>query len=81
MPKIKTNKAAAKRFRVTARGKVMYARAGRRHLLSSKSAKRRRQLRKSKTFGGANVVAVRRLLLRGLPTEGRPPQPPAGPTP
>ncbi len=41
---IKTRKAVAKRFKITATGKVMRSRAGKRHLLQSKSAKRRRGL-------------------------------------
>lgn len=41
---IKTKKAVAKRFKITATGKVMRSRAGKRHLLQSKSAKRRRGL-------------------------------------
>ncbi len=41
---IKTKKSIAKRFKVTATGKVLHAKAGRRHLLSSKNAKRRRRL-------------------------------------
>ncbi len=43
----KTKKAVAKRFKVTGSGKVLRAHAGRRHLLSSKSAKRKRKLAKS----------------------------------
>jgi large subunit ribosomal protein L35 len=43
---IKTKKSVAKRFRVTRNGKVMHARAGRRHLLSSKRPGRRRRLGK-----------------------------------
>jgi large subunit ribosomal protein L35 len=45
MPKKKTNKAAAKRVRVTATGKLKFARPGSGHLLSSKSRKRKRNLR------------------------------------
>lgn len=41
---IKTKKSVAKRFKITARGKVMRMRAGKRHLLSSKGPKRRRNL-------------------------------------
>ncbi len=41
---IKTKKSVAKRFKITATGKVMRSRAGKRHLLQSKSAKRRRGL-------------------------------------
>lgn len=42
----KTRKAVAKRFKVTGTGKILRAKSGRRHLLSSKSAKRRRNLGK-----------------------------------
>jgi large subunit ribosomal protein L35 len=43
---IKTKKSVAKRFKITATGKVLRSRAGRRHLLTGKSAKRRRRLGK-----------------------------------
>jgi len=42
----KTRKAVAKRFKITARGKVLRAQSSRRHLMSSKRAKRKRQLSK-----------------------------------
>ncbi len=45
MPKIKTNRAAAKRFSFTKSGKVKHKRAYLRHLLSSKSRGRKRRLR------------------------------------
>ena len=47
MPKIKTNRSVAKRFRLTAGGKVRRAHAFRRHLMSGKNHKRKRQLRRS----------------------------------
>jgi large subunit ribosomal protein L35 len=47
---IKTRKAVSKRFKLTAKGKVLRPHAGKRHLLASKSPKRRRSL-------GASVVA------------------------
>jgi large subunit ribosomal protein L35 len=43
----KTRKAVAKRFKITARGKILRAQSSRRHLLSSKRAKRKRQLGKA----------------------------------
>jgi large subunit ribosomal protein L35 len=43
----KTKKAVAKRFKVTATGKVLRSQSGRRHLLQSKNAKRKRQLAKN----------------------------------
>ncbi|HJN90737.1 MAG TPA: 50S ribosomal protein L35 [Verrucomicrobiota bacterium] len=41
---IKTRKSVAKRFKITATGKIVRSRPGKRHLLASKSAKRRRKL-------------------------------------
>ncbi len=55
---IKTRKAVAKRFKITARGKVLRSRAGRRHLLQSKNAKRRRSLGKSKTLGETDTYRI-----------------------
>lgn len=43
----KTRKSVAKRFKITARGKILRAQSSRRHLLSSKRAKRKRQLGKA----------------------------------
>ena len=63
MPKKKTNKAAAKRLRLTATGKVRYWRAGRRHLLTNKSRKRKRKLRNSKgVLSHAETRRVKELL-------------------
>jgi large subunit ribosomal protein L35 len=45
MPKMKTHKASKKRFRVTATGKLKRAQAGKKHLLSHKTGKRKRHLR------------------------------------
>jgi large subunit ribosomal protein L35 len=42
----KTRKSVAKRFKITARGKILRAQSSRRHLLSTKNAKRKRQLSK-----------------------------------
>jgi large subunit ribosomal protein L35 len=47
MPKMKTNRSAAKRFRRTAGGKLKHKRAFKNHILTKKPAKRIRQLRKS----------------------------------
>ena len=46
-PKMKTNRAAAKRFTVTGSGLVKFASKGHRHCLSNKSRKRKRQQRKA----------------------------------
>ncbi len=46
MPKLKTRKAVAKRIKITAEGKIKFNQPGRRHLLQTKTSKRKRQLRK-----------------------------------
>jgi large subunit ribosomal protein L35 len=45
MPKIKTRRCAAKRFKVTGKGRIKCGKANRRHLLVNKTTKRKRQLR------------------------------------
>lgn len=55
----KTKKAVAKRFKVTASGKILRAQASRRHLLSSKSAKRKRQLAKSVLVDVTDVARIK----------------------
>ncbi len=45
MPKMKTHKASKKRFRITGTGKLKRSQAGKKHLLSHKTGKRKRQLR------------------------------------
>ena len=47
MPKMKTRRSAAKRFRVTKNGKVLYKKQGLRHILTKKTTKRKRHLRKA----------------------------------
>lgn len=62
MPKIKTNRAAAKRFRKTAGGKWMRRHAFGRHLLTTKSRKRKRSLNGLETVSSADLRRVERLL-------------------
>lgn len=62
MPKMKTNKSAAKRFRVTARGKVRHARAFRRHCLGHKSQDRKRRLRANGDITGQDAHRIGRML-------------------
>ena len=62
MPKAKTNKAAAKRIKVTANGKLKYSKAGSGHLLGGKSRKRERNLRKSGLLSPAENKRIKRLL-------------------
>jgi large subunit ribosomal protein L35 len=55
----KTRKAVAKRFKVTARGKVLRTRSSRRHLLSTKSAKRKRRLAKTARVDETDVARIK----------------------
>jgi len=55
---IKTRKAVAKRFKITASGKVVFRGAGRRHLLQGKNSKRRRRLRKAALLGPTDVYRI-----------------------
>lgn len=65
MPKIKTSRAAAKRFKVTASGKIKRARGFKSHLLSSKGRKRKRRLRQTTTVAASDLRTMRRLLPYG----------------
>ncbi|MBP7126371.1 50S ribosomal protein L35 [Myxococcota bacterium] len=62
MPKMKTNRAAAKRLRATGSGKVARKKAFHSHILTKKDSKRKRGLRKSTLVSGADMAKVRRLL-------------------
>ena len=63
MPKIKTHKAAAKRYRVTGTGKVRFSHVGRRHILTKKSTKRKRGMRQGAYATPANNAVAKRLVL------------------
>jgi large subunit ribosomal protein L35 len=62
MPKIKTSRAAAKRFNITAGGKIKIKKSHARHILTKKSRKRKRRLREAAYLSGANVRSVKRLV-------------------
>ena len=64
MPKQKTNRAAKKRFKVTAAGKLLRRHAMKSHNLEKKSAKRRRAFSRDQSVDGADAREVRRLLGR-----------------
>src|SRR6266705_5536422 len=55
----KTRKAVAKRFKITARGKMLRAHSSRRHLLSSKNAKRKRRLSKAARVDNTDVARIK----------------------
>lgn len=62
MPKLKTNRGAAKRFKKTSTGRVMRRKAFASHILTKKSRKRKRNLKASTPVDKTNVKAVRRLI-------------------
>ena len=62
MPKMKTNRGAAKRFRVTGKGKIVYSRSNASHILTKKTSKRKRELRKSGVIDQDNKRMVKRLI-------------------
>ncbi len=62
MPKLKTHRGAAKRFKKTASGKFKRSKAYMGHLLTHKSSKRTKQLRKCGLIDKTNIDAVRKML-------------------
>jgi large subunit ribosomal protein L35 len=62
VPKIKSNRAAMKRFRVTGSGKIKRNRGFKSHLLSSKGKKRKRRLRQSTTVAAVEQKNIRKLI-------------------
>ncbi len=62
MPKMKTRRSAAKRFKRTASGKIKRNRANVSHILTKKFTKRKRQLRKGTILAAAEVKRVKRML-------------------
>ena len=62
MPKIKTNRAAAKRFKKTSKGKLKRKHAYHNHILTKKSTKRKRQLRSPSMLHKHDVAAARRMI-------------------
>ncbi len=62
MPKMKTKKAAAKRYHVTGTGKVRYKKQGLRHILTKKNAKRKRRLRLPAILSSVEEKRVHQLL-------------------
>ena len=62
MPKLKTNKAAAKRFKVTGTGRLKYSNANKQHILTKKSPKRKRKLRRADIVDKTNEKQMKRML-------------------
>ncbi|HOQ37789.1 MAG TPA: 50S ribosomal protein L35 [Acetivibrio sp.] len=62
MPKVKTHSSSKKRFKLTATGKVKRSKAYRRHILTKKTTKRKRNLRKSTIASDANASVIKVLI-------------------
>ena len=62
MPKQKTHKGAAKRFKISGGGKVVRQQTGHQHIATKKTTKRKRNLRKQTTTGGALGRQVKEML-------------------
>ena len=62
MPKIKTNSSAAKRFKVTGSGKIKRNKGFKRHILSTKNKKRKRNLRRATTVAAVEQKNIRKLI-------------------
>ncbi len=62
MPKLKTHKGAAKRFKTTASGKVKRNHAGKNHILTKKSQKRKRKLRDSTLVEGKFARNIKEMI-------------------
>jgi len=64
MPKMKSNRGAAKRFRVTASGKIKRHSSHHRHILTKKSSKRKRNLRKESLVSKPDESRVHKMILK-----------------
>ena len=62
MPKLKTHKGAAKRFKISGTGKVIKFKAYRRHILEKKSPKRKRYFRQSEPLEAGDQKKIKKLL-------------------
>ena len=62
MPKLKTNRAAAKRFKKTGTGKLKRMKAYKSHILTKKSTKRKRNLRQATLADPTNVKSMKKIL-------------------
>lgn len=65
MPKIKTNRSAAKRFKRTGTGKFVYNKSFGSHILTKKTRKRKRSLRQNRLIDRTNLTEIRNLLPNG----------------
>ena len=62
MPKIKTNRSAAKRFKKTGTGKIVFSKSHAGHIMTKKSRKRKRSLRQGQIVDSTNIKKIKLLL-------------------
>jgi len=62
MPKLKTRKSVAKRVKITKKKKALRSKAGRRHILSDKTTKRKRKLRRKTKVSDGDMKALKKAL-------------------
>lgn len=62
MPKMKTHRGAAKRFSLTAKGKIKRSKAYSSHILTKKTTKRKRNLRKSSLLDKSDMNGIKKLI-------------------
>ncbi len=62
MPKMRTRRGAAKRFRYTGTGRIRRSKAGAQHIMAAKNPKSKRRLRKNAMVSSANERAIRQML-------------------
>ena len=65
MPKIKTNRSAAKRFKKTGSGKYVYTKSHANHILTKKTTKRKRSLRQAQLIKKSDIREIKLLLPNG----------------
>ncbi|MGQ0561602.1 MAG: 50S ribosomal protein L35 [Gemmatimonadota bacterium] len=65
MPKMKTNRSAAKRFKITGKGKVKRRQANKSHILTKKTSKRKRHLRDTRIAAPGDAARVKKMLQAG----------------
>ena len=64
MPKMKTRKSAAKRFKKTGSGKIKHNKTGARHFMSRKKPTRKRKLRKTSTLAGGIHKRTKKMIIK-----------------
>lgn len=62
MPSMKTNRSAAKRFKLTGNGKLVRYKANKRHILTKKTTKRKRNLRQPTVTDATNVKTMKKIM-------------------